>query len=329
MKILSIVVPSYNAATYLPDTLPTILSVPNLNLLEILIVNDGSKDNTLEIGNQFAEKYPSIVKVINKENGGHGSAINVGIKEATGKYFKIIDADDWVDSNNLAELIEYLEGIDDDEVISPFVKVYMDTNTKEVYSYSPNYFRQTYMYDNFLSEIKELPKMHSITIKTNILKDNNINIDENCFYVDLEYNTFPMPYIKKVSYFEKPIYQYRLGSLTQSVSIDNYIRNVDMHQRVIFALIRFYNAYKNITRVEKKLLENLIYEVISIHANIFLSKKNASDSKKEFIIFEDQVKNLNNLFIENTKGKKLKILRLSNYWTFNLISFITKLRNKK
>ena len=108
-KLLTIAMPSYNAEQYLPDTIPTILSAKNAHLIDLLIVNDGSSDNTEEIAKKFERNYPDIVRVLNKPNGGHGSAVNAGIKNAYGTYFKVVDADDWVDTDNLDDLIEYLK----------------------------------------------------------------------------------------------------------------------------------------------------------------------------------------------------------------------------
>lgn len=324
-KVLSIVIPSYNAENYLLETIPTMLAIPNLEKLEIIIINDGSKDNTLSVANQLKSDYPESIVVVDKENGGHGSTINAGIKVAKGKYFKVVDADDWVNTENLSALINYLSTVDDDEVISPFIKVYTDTKHEEVYSYNISKPQETYAYDAFLSEIDELPKMHAITVKTNILRDNRIHIDENCFYVDLEYNTFPMPYIKTISYFDNPVYRYRLGSPTQSVSMISYIKNIKMHEIVIFALIDFYEKYRNsATKIEKKLLENLICDVITTHSNIFLSKENSKEAKVEFLLFEKKLASRDKQFIEKSAGKKLNVLRKTNYLTFGLMSFFNR-----
>ena len=135
-KVLSIVVPSYNAEQYLPETIPTMLPASNLEKLELIIVNDGSKDNTLDIAKKLQESYPETIVIVDKKNGGHGSTINAGIKAATGKYFKVVDADDWVNTENLSELIDYLDSVNDDEVISPFIRVYMDTKSEMLYEYS-------------------------------------------------------------------------------------------------------------------------------------------------------------------------------------------------
>lgn len=323
-KILTITVPSYNAESYLLETIPTMLSISNPEKLEIIIVNDGSKDNTLAVAQQLKENYPETIVIVDKENGGHGSTINSGIKIATGKYFKVVDADDWIESKNLSELIDYLEKCNDDEVISPFVKVYTDKNTEEIYSYKPTLNQKTYQYDDFLSEINELPKMHAICIKTEILQENNIQIDENCFYVDLEYNVFPMPYIKTISYFELPIYCYRLGSPTQSVSMSSYIKNIKMHEKVLFALIHFYNSYQNISDIQGKLLESLISGVIDTHTNIFLSRSDVKSSKQEFIDF---IYRIDEAFHKAREGRKIRLLRVSNFNLFYILSFYLKVRN--
>lgn len=325
-KLLSIVVPSYNAAQYLPETIPTMLSVYNLDKLEIIIVNDGSKDNTLVIAQKLQSEYPDTIVIVDKENGGHGSAINSGIQVATGKYFKVVDADDWVESDNLSKLIEYLDLVDDDEVISPFIRVYTDLDKEFLYEYSIKNSKLTYLYDDFLKEADELPLMHSITIKTSILRENNIKIDENCFYVDLEYNVFPMPYIKTISYFDLPVYRYRLGSPTQSVSISSYIKNIKMHEKVIFSLIRFYNGYKLISKIKDILLKNLILDVIARHSNIFLARDDVKQAKKDFLEFETQLNHTSPFFANNTTAKKLYLIRLSKNYLFSIISFIYRKR---
>ncbi|VEG71538.1 glycosyl transferase, family 2 protein [[Pasteurella] aerogenes] len=328
-KVLSIVVPSYNAQYFLLESIPTMVSIPNREQLEVVIVNDGSKDDTLAVANKFKSDFPNIITVIDKENGGHGSTINAGIRVARGKYFKVVDADDWVIPENLADLVSYLASIDDDQVISPFIKIYMDTSEQEVVSYNVLLLNQTYQYEKFLKEINCIPSMHSITIKTEILRKNNIFIDENCFYVDLEYNTFPMPFIKTVSYFDKPVYKYRLGMPNQSVNINSYIKNVSMHKKVIFSLISFFNNYNSASKIEYELLKKLILEVISIHSNIYLAMSDTRKAKVDFLLFEKELKSKNPLFIQLSTGKKLLILRKSNYTFFSILSYFYKINIRK
>lgn len=321
-KILSIIVPSYNAAKFLPETIPTMVNVKNPELLEVIIVNDGSRDNTQEVALELQKKYPNIIEIINKVNGGHGSTINAGIKVAKGKYFKVIDADDWADTTNLSELIIYLKTCDDDQVISPFIEFYMEENKEIVREYVPNNARESYNYSDYIHEINQLPAMHSITIKTKILRENNITLDENCFYVDLEYNVFPIPYLKTISYFEKVVYRYRLGREGQSVSMESFIKNIHMLKKVIIALIVFYNKnLKTLNEVVKIQIKKLIIFQIWMYTKVYLSMPYSKENKKQYVEFEYELKNLNKDFSEISHGKRQWLLRKSKYTLFKYLMF--------
>ena len=130
-KILTIVIPAYNVENYLDEILPTFLDNEILNDIEIIIVNDGSKDNTAIIAREYEKKYPQTVVLIDKENGGHGSTINSGIKHANGKYLRVIDGDDWVDTNALKNFVNKLKSLNEDLVLTPFNNVYITNNQKE------------------------------------------------------------------------------------------------------------------------------------------------------------------------------------------------------
>ena len=129
MKLLSIAVPCYNSQDYMRNCVDSLLK--GGELVEILIVNDGSKDNTVAVAQQYVDKYPDSVRIIDKENGGHGSTINAGIREATGKYFKVVDGDDWVDSVALQNLLDFLKDHDADLIINPCNQVFMDDNQRK------------------------------------------------------------------------------------------------------------------------------------------------------------------------------------------------------
>lgn len=124
MKYITFAIPCYNSESYMEKAIQSIL--PAGEDVEILIVNDGSTDRTREIGMEYAQKYPSIVKVLNKENGGHGDAVNVGLSQATGQYFKVVDSDDWVDEDSLMKILEVIKGFiadgtDVDMLVSNYV----------------------------------------------------------------------------------------------------------------------------------------------------------------------------------------------------------------
>lgn len=326
-KILSVVVPSYNAAEYLNETIPTMMASKNINDVEIIIVNDGSKDHTSEIAHALKEQFPNVIRVVDKENGGHGSTINAGIQVATGKYFKVIDADDWVDSQAFENLISFLHQTDADEVITPYLEVYMGQELTRLQAVNVVEEKKEYQYDEFLRLHGELPQMHMVTIKTQILKDNHICIGEKMFYVDMEYIMFPSPYVEKVVYLNEVVYQYRLGTITQSVSVGSFIRNRHMHHQVILRVTEFFNCYPH-NGYRKQIVKNRIMMMIDRHAKVLLAMPDTNLAKKEFIDLDNAVKQLHYALYSDIPSKVFRMTRMFNYMGFNIMSCVVRLRNK-
>lgn len=219
-KILTITVPSYNVEKFLNQTLDSFIDERIMNELEVLIVDDGSKDRTAEIGKEYESRYPQTFRVISKENGGHGSTINRGIAEAKGKYFKVVDGDDWVVTDGLVELIQRLKNCDADYVFTNYYEVNDGTKAKKEVTFPPIRLNQEMPFAEIADETRI--SMHAIVIRTDILKQHKIRLDEHCFYVDVEYILYPIPYVEKVVYFDIFVYMYRLAQLTQSVSMQGY-----------------------------------------------------------------------------------------------------------
>ena len=130
MKYISFAIPSYNSQEYMSHAIESILV--GGEDVEIIIVNDGSSDDTSKIAHEYEEKYPTIIKAVDKENGGHGDAVNSGLTHATGKYFKVVDGDDWVDTKALEHLLEIMEQSNSDMIATGFVIVCQDVDQKEV-----------------------------------------------------------------------------------------------------------------------------------------------------------------------------------------------------
>ena len=207
-KILSVSVACYNLKDMIETNIKSFCESSVADDVELIITDDGSTDNTLEYAEKWEKQYPNVIKLIRKKNEGPGSTVNSGIKNATGKYFRMVDGDDWVDSKNLELFIEFLRGCDSDLVISDY-DIYDNENKKiietKTCSLPPlNQFHVDKAYLNIPFE------MHSLTFKTSILKENEISLD-NCFYTDVEYTLFPMKYVNTISYFNKTIYIYRVA----------------------------------------------------------------------------------------------------------------------
>lgn len=237
MKLLTVAIPCYNSAEYMDHAINSALI--GGNDIEILVVDDGSSDNTFEIAQEYEKKYPDIVRAIHKENGGHGSAVNTGIQNATGVYFKVLDSDDWLDSYSLQEVIRLLrqmvtDGIGLDMLISNYVYEKPSVHKHKVMSYVGaiprdrvigwKNFRHLRMSQNLL--------MHSLIYRTNLLHDCQLKLPEHTFYVDNIFAYTPLPYVKKIYYLDVNLYRYYIGREGQSVNEAIMTKRIDQQIKV-------------------------------------------------------------------------------------------------
>jgi glycosyltransferase involved in cell wall biosynthesis len=242
MKILTISIAAYNVQKYIEECLNSFISDQLYNTLEVLIINDGSTDNTPQIAQQYADKYPQIFKLIHKENGGHGSTINTAIRLATGKYFKPIDGDDWVDTKNLIYIVNKLKGVDVDLIITNFYNYYSISDKKVLSSLKYGQSEIESDFNRFSPDNTLL--FHNIAYKTLLLKNNNIYFSEKIFYEDTEFVLFPLPYVNTFYYIPVAVYYYRLDREGQSVSADGIIKHKSDLQQVIKNISIFYEKSK-------------------------------------------------------------------------------------
>ena len=310
-KLLTVAIPSYNVEKYLEQTLSSFLIDPQwLKKTEILIVNDGSSDRTEEIGRKYEQKYPEVFRVITKENGGHGSAINRGILESKGKYFKVVDGDDWVETQGFENLVKELENCRCDFVITNYYEVNDATKARKEKSFRQIPGKKVLNIREVLEKI-QIP-MHGLTIRTELLKKNKIRLDEHCFYVDVEYILFPVPYAESVWYLDEYVYMYRLAVATQSVSMAGYQKHLQNHIDVVLHLADFLSAYmeKGGDPAKINYMCTRISQMARDQADIFMSFP-ASDKeiRKKFKKFDEELKKRNLKVYEQT-GTYSGMLRL-------------------
>lgn len=329
-KVLSIVVPSYNTEQYIDFCLPFFLNEEKvLDQIEILIINDGSEDRTLEKAIKYEKFYPNTVKVIDKENGGHGSTINVGIKKAIGKYVKVIDGDDWIKSNSLIKLIDILNEVDCDMIVNPYI-TYNEKNGKErVISnkFVDNYkIGQLYNFDD-INFGDEWIQMHSITYKTKVLQEINLILDENTFYVDVEYILYPIPYIRTICFLDFPVYVYRINSNQQSVSIQGIQKNINHHKRVVDSCLDFfYSVENNISKEKRAYIEYRIVRLINTQYNIFFTFEPNDTRSEELSAFDLYIKKKHKQFYSSNKDNMFVKIYKKNNKNYKLIHYLNKLR---
>lgn len=304
MKLISFVIPCFNSEDYMEHAINSIL-VGGDNI-EIIIVNDGSSDNTLKIARIYEKKYPNIIKVIDKKNGGHGSGVNAGLEVATGKYFKIVDSDDWVDEDSLKKVITTLKDITPDMLIVNYVYEKMGS-AKEINYRHILPENKIFTWDETKKfKISTYLLMHSIIYKTSILKKINLKLPEHTFYVDNIFVYYPLPHIKKMYYLNIPFYRYFIGRDNQSVNQSVMIKRVDQQIRVTKTMIDFFNPedFKN-----PKLCEYLIHylDIMMGVSTILL----ALDGTKESKLKKEELWKYLNKKYPNLK-KQFKIANITN-----------------
>lgn len=333
-KVLTIAVPTYNAEKYLRDNLDSFCIPELFSDLEVLIINDGSTDHSLEIAEEYVKRYPGTYKLISKKNGGHGSGINTGILNATGKYFKVVDADDWVEKEAFMRLVETLKNSDSDIVASGFYWVYDEgqedigkfiRKAEQKIPFAGVVYQKEYLFDQIADHI--YIKMHHMTIKTAILRGHEIKIDEHCYYVDTEYITYPIPYVETIRFVEEFVYMYRLGRLGQSVSIEKMRSNENNYDKVIESLLAFYKSLERevlCTQKKKQYIAGIIARVVAGKIKIMLSFPPSSLKKASLIRFDKYLKLSYPQIYNSNINLSLKILRRTHYLLYTIASVLVR-----
>lgn len=240
-KILTIIVPTYNMESLLEKCLTSLIvdSIEYQCKLEVLIVNDGSKDCSSAIAHFYQEIFPHVFRVIDKENGNYGSCVNRGLKEATGKYIKILDADDCFETTNLVPFLEFLVNTDCDVVFSDYVKVDSQGNLLDTinYEFCP---KREFNLKEFNSKRLPFIMMHGITYKTSLLRGMRYVQSEGMSYTDQEWIYMPMAYANSLIYFDDVIYKYLLGRDGQTMDATVFEKNFWMEVKGAHVMVDSY-----------------------------------------------------------------------------------------
>ncbi len=291
MKLLTIAIPSYNSENYLSKCIESLL--PGGEDVEILVVNDGSKDNTSAIGHEYEAKYPGIVKVIDKENGGHGSAVNAGVEHATGLFFKVVDSDDWVKKSAYLEILEKLKDFAGSDVIldmliSNFVYEKEGAAKKKVMRYAHALPKDTVFTWNDVGHFfkGQYILMHSVIYRTKLLRECGMKLPDHTFYVDNIFVYEPLPYVKNMYYMDVNFYRYYIGREDQSVNEKVMIGRVDQQLRVNKLMIDYTVRNRKMIFANKRLKQYMLnyLEIITTISSIMLilaDTEEALDKKTE------------------------------------------------
>ena len=235
MKLITFAVPCYNSAAYMDHCIKTLLEAGDE--AEIILVDDGSTDDTPAIADRYAEQYPDVVRVIHQPNGGHGEGVNQGLAHATGLYYKVVDSDDWLDVPSLHKVMAQLRTFAEnpvDMVVCNYVYEHVEDNTAHTVNYR-NVFPVNKVFT--WEEIhKFLPSqnllMHSVIYRSQLLRDCGLVLPKHTFYVDNIFVYQPLPSVKTLYYMDLDLYRYFIGRADQSVNESVMVKRVDQQLRV-------------------------------------------------------------------------------------------------
>lgn len=328
-KVLSVSVAAYNVADYLENTLGSIIGAESVrDCIEVIVVNDGSQDETSRIANEYSEKYPETIVVIDKENGGYGSTINAALAVAKGKYFKLLDGDDWYKTDNLPGFIAFLSSAEADLVISPYYEVTDKETLSDLHHSIPGHavrISETNNENLFFA-------MHELAVKTEALREFDTPIGEKCFYTDTEYVFYCFAVADTIARFDQPVYCYRLGVEGQSVSLSGtrkHYRDFPIVARRIFA------AYERVLRdnptgEKKRILDHIVHHYSYNTYKAYMLIENPIAEKETLKSFDAEMKQkYPNAYAIGYRSGLVSVLRKLGFNGYGLISRVTFARFQK
>ena len=287
---ISFCVPCYNSAEYMDRCIMSLLSV-NTDI-EVIIVNDGStKDNTAEVGQKWVDHFPDRCVLIDKENGGHGSAVNASLKAARGLYYKPVDSDDWVDVDEMRRVFKYLKKQNEkfekgkdatDLVIANYVyeKVFKGKSTEMRYRSVFPQKREFTWADVGKFGPSQYLLMHSVFYRTDLLKSIDFSLPEHCFYVDNIYVYVPLQYVKTLYYVNADVYRYFIGREDQSVNESVMMGRIDQQIKVTKVMIDSVDVMNTRPRRLRKYLEGYLSMMMCI-CSVFLRMRGTDEDEEK------------------------------------------------
>ena len=319
-KIISFIIPSYNVEKYLVTCLESFLVPSLLKQFEVIVVDDGSTDKTSEIANSYVERYPDTFYLIKKSNGGHGSAINTGSKFAKGKFFKVVDADDWIVTENLEELIGQLLICDADVVLTPFHMVDKSTGKREIRRMYIDNYENTFTLNQIMSNWKSFDRcmtFHGITYKRSFYNEYRHELPEKIFYEDQEYASRPCCHARSIQALNIFIYQYLIGNNEQSVAAHNQLKRINHIKRVALNTVKYYSVHLNLEPSEKNYLSMKIQGILlSYYTTACIVNPDKREGRLACKKTNAQIKRLSPELFQQV-SKKFKVYQLFSFLNIN------------
>ncbi len=280
MKLLTFAIPCYNSQDYMENCIKSLL--PGGDDVEILVIDDGSKDSTADIADAYEKKYPGIVRAIHQENGGHGEAVNAGIRNATGLYFKVVDSDDWVDGEAYEKILNKLRELAGgdktlDMMISNYVYEKAGAKHKKVMHYPSLPKDCIFTWNEAKLHKGQYILMHSVIYRTKLLRECGLVLPKHTFYVDNIYVYKPLPNVKTMYYMDVDFYRYYIGREDQSVNEKVMIGRIDQQIKVNKIMIDEFDLWKIANPKLRRYMFNYL-EIITVISTVMLIRSGTEEN---------------------------------------------------
>ena len=326
-KVLTVSIAAYNVEKYIRKTLESCIVPELMNDLEILVVDDGATDATADIVKEYESRYPQTFRFIHKENGGYGTTVNLSMREAQGRYFRLLDGDDWFDTEGLKRLVRHLKETDVDALFTKMYLCYPDSKRLEKDTWHSLEGKRMSLCD---VPANVFAGMWEFTIKTSILKDHPFKLPSKTLYTDHLFLVYPIPYIEKVEFLDFPLYCYRLGYDEQSVSKASRIKHLDEIIKVSSTVSEYYAATAKISPNIGYALERSRVCHMEAYRGILLlpCSFHAMQKLKKFDSCKLLDKDIFCATMNGIGGKSLKFIRKTNYYGYFVVKFKYFLRKR-
>ena len=331
MKYITFTIPCYNSQDYMRHCIDNLVAVGDD--IEVIIVNDGSKDDTGKIAAEYEKKYPTIVKAIQKENGGHGSGVMAGIRNGTGLFYKVVDSDDWVETKDVITMLELIKKhLAEDEKVDLYITNYVYEHASDNTQYQMHY-RKCLPIDKVFTwkEMKHVKLstiflMHSLMFRLDVLKESKMELPDHTFYVDDIYAYIPLPYVKKIYYNNLDLYHYFIGREGQSINFNTMCKRYDQQMRVFEIIFNGFTLDK-LKTFDRPLYKYMFKWVMTIMAitmmTIIGTKEDKKMRKMEYKNFLKRLKTSDKKLYNKVRHRSLLSLVL-NIPTYNIKSFLCR-----
>ncbi len=321
-KLLTVSIAAYNVSNYIRETLESLIIPELIDELEIFVIDDGGQDETLSIAKEYADLYPDSIFPIHKENGGYGTVFNCAIGRATGKYFKLLDGDDWFDKEGLIHLIDILKNSSADVLVTNYYKG-SSANSLTIQKILKENTHKVYQISDFKPESPA--GMWTLVYKTEILKKVKLSLPGNSLYTDQYYSTIPFSAVNTVETSPISVYCYRVGNDEQSSSRISRIKHTDEMLRICRDLSVFAENSKEKDCYSYVLSRSAVYHISALKT-IMLDKPGKANRQK-LIDYDRKVRNIAPSVYERSGkqgkwGKVIFLMRVTNYLAYWLIKLL-------